>query len=158
MKQGRSGRKAVAVLAVFNVVLLCVSIFCMIRTHRNNQKINQAERAFEYSEIADELVLTLANGQKVELVFGKTAVRILRAYQYEDAKYEILLFVRGYGSRHGHTFQRNNTELLGEFKLHTLLYRIGYKREQTEDLDWDYGRDPRWYVNAASSVIGRCGL
>ncbi len=47
MKQGRSGRKAVVILAVFNVVLLCVSIFCMIRTHQNNQKINQAERAFQ---------------------------------------------------------------------------------------------------------------
>ena len=158
MKQGRSGRKAVAVLAVFNVVLLCVSIFCMIRTHQNNQKINQAERAFQYSETSDKVVLTLADGQKAELVFGQTAVRILRAYQYEDAKYEILLFAREYGSKHGYTFQRNNTELLGEFRLHTLLYRIGYKRAQTGDLDWDYGLDPRWYVNAAGCILGRCGL
>ena len=109
MKQGRSGRKAVVILAVFNVVLLCVSIFCMIRTHQNNQKINQAERAFQYSETSDKVVLTLADGQKAELVFGQTAVRILRAYQYEDAKYEILLFAREYGSKHGYTFQRNNT-------------------------------------------------
>lgn len=63
MKQGRSGRKAVVILAVFNVVLLCVSIFCMIRTHQNNQKINQAERAFQYSETSDKVVLTLADGQ-----------------------------------------------------------------------------------------------
>lgn len=158
MKQGRSGRKAVAVLAVFNVVLLCVSIFCMIRTHGNNERINQAERSFRYLETANDVVLTLSNGREVHMVFGRKAVRILRAYQYEDAKYEILLFAREYGSKYGYTFQRNNTELLGEFKLHTFLYRIGYKQAQTGDLDWDYGSDPRWYVNAASSVIGRCGL
>mgnify|MGYP007005445186 CR=1 FL=1 len=134
MKQGRSGRKAVAVLAVFNVVLLCVSIFCMIRTHRNNQKINQAERAFQYSETSDKVVLTLTNGQKVELVFGKTAVRIIESYRYTESISEILLFVREYGSKHG------------------------YKRAQTGDLDWDYGVDPRWYVNAASRILGRCGV
>ena len=158
MKQGRSGRKAVAVLAVFNVVLLCVSIFCMIRTHRNNQKINQAERAFQYSETSDKVVLTLTNGQKVELVFGKTAVRIIESYRYTESISEILLFVREYGSKHGYTLQRNNTELLGEFRLHTCLYHTGYYQTQTGIFDWDYGVDPRWYVNAASRILGRCGV
>ena len=158
MKQGRSGRKAVAVLAVFNVVLLCVSIFCMIRTHRNTQKINQAERAFQYSETSDKVVLTLANGREAEIVFGKTAVRIIESYRYTESISEILLFVREYGSKHGYTLQRNNTELLGEFRLHTLLYRVGYKRAQTGDLDWDYEADPRWYVNAASRMLGACGI
>lgn len=158
MKQGKSSRKAIAVLAVFNIVLLCVSIFCMIRTHRNNQKINQAERAFQYTETSDKVVLTLKSGREACLVFGKSSVRVLNAYRYEEETHELLVFVRDYAAEQGYQFRRPNTELLGEFRLHTLLYRVGYKREQTGDLDWDYEADPRWYVNAASRMLGSCGI
>lgn len=135
MKQGRSGRKAVAVLAVFDVVLLCVSIFCMLRTPRNNQKINQEERAFQYSETSDKVVLTLKSGREACLVFGESSVRVLNAYRHEEEKHELLVFVRDYAAEQGYQFRRLNTELLGEFRLHTLLYRVGYKRAQTRNLD-----------------------
>ncbi len=158
MKHTKFGRKAVVGLAFFNVLLLCISVFCAWRTHQNNERINRAARAFRYTETAGEVILTLTDGQTAHMIFGATAVRITDSHRYTDSMHELLLFVRAYGAEHGYTFERANTDLLGEFKLHALLYRIGYKRSQTGDLDWDYGRDPRWYVNAASSVIGRCGL
>ncbi len=76
---------------------------------------------------------------------------------YIDAA-EILLFVRRYGQENGVTFARKNTELLGEFTLHKAAYKAGIRRGESENLDWDYGKDRRPLVNAFSKAIGYAGL
>lgn len=144
-------------MIVCNVIMLCISIFCTVRTHNNNERLNQAERDYTSIEQDGEVELTFG-GECVRMVFGSSAVRIYDAYRHTGFLYEILLFVREYAEKHGYEIQRKNTELIGEYKLHTVLYRIGYKRERTGDLDWDYVKDERWYVNVVSSVIGWCGL
>ena len=47
---------------------------------------------------------------------------------------------------------------MGEYRLHNLLYSVGYKREQTGDADVDYVSNSRWYVNVVSSVFGWVGV
>ncbi len=154
------GKKEVLLLLILSVLMLCGSIVCAVLTKKNNDEINQTAKEFKYEEQTDKVILTLTDGRNVRMVFGNEAVKILNSYTYADLKssFEILLFVREYGAKKGIVFERANTELIGEFKLHSILYRLGYRREQTGDLDWDYTKDKRWYVNAASRVIGRSGV
>ncbi len=103
--------------------------------------------------------LTLANGKEVKIRIGESAVRIADSYLYTKGEiYEILSFVRGYVTTQGYEISRDDTELVGEFRLHQFLYEIGYKEEQTKDLDLEYKADSRWYVNVASKIIGWCGF
>lgn len=143
---------------VCNAIMFCISVFCAVRTHKNNERLNRTARNCSYYEQDDEVVLTLSDGSSVCMTFGSSAVRIYDVHRHTEAVFEILLFVREYGEEQGYQVPRKNTELIGEYRLHAVLYGMGYKREQTGDLDWDYMRDERWYVNAVSRVIGRCGL
>ncbi len=103
--------------------------------------------------------LTLANGKEVTIRFGESAAWVADSYLYtKEEIYEILSFVRGYATEQGYEIARDNTELVGEFRLHQFLYEIGYKEEQTKDLDLEYKADSRWYVNVASKIIGWCGF
>ena len=104
--------------------------------------------------------LELSNGNVVEMRFAAKSVRVYDAYKYSDrdSVMEILYFVREYAKENDRQIERTNAELVGEFRLHAALYTVGYQRVQTEDLDWDFVEDTRWYVNAFSELIGRYGL
>lgn len=152
-------KKRIKILMIICNVIVCIlSIVCMIQTCKNNKRLNQAKVGTKYCESGCKVALSLMNGEEVYLTFGAEAVTVIDAYRYEDYKIEILLFVKEYGTRHGYEFKRQNSELLGEYSLHTILYKAGYKREQTGDLDWDYGEDKRWYVNVIGRIIGWMGI
>ncbi len=103
--------------------------------------------------------LTLSSGKEVKIRIGESAAWVADSYLYtKEEIYEILSFVKGYALEKGYDITRKDAELVGEFRLHQFLYEIGYKEEQTKDLDLEYKADSRWYVNVASKIIGWCGF
>ena len=69
-----------------------------------------------------------------------------------------MLFIRFYAEKNGYEVLKSNTQIIGEYRLHNILYTFGYKRAQTSDADIDLVRDGRWYVNAVSTVFGWIGI
>ena len=152
-------RKRLVVFAAVNLLLLFAAIFCMAKTCENNRRINSVSAEFCYTETDDKVTLDLTSGKAVTMKFGKNAVCVYDCYLYDNSDAaEILLFVRRYGRENGVTFARKNTELLGEFTLHKAAYKAGIRRGESENLDWDYGKDSRPLVNALSKTIGYAGL
>ena len=148
------------VLSIINVIILVVSVIGFIGTKKNIQIINQTEDAFEYEESERGRVeLSLNKGERVTILFNETNAEVVGAYQYERPDVvRIIRFIRYYCELHDVEVKRTNSDLWGEYRLHTALYKVGYKRSQTGDANLDYESDKRWYVNALGSVIGWLGI
>mgnify|MGYP001853337310 FL=1 len=154
-------RKAmVIVLTVLNVLLLIGSIVCTALTYRNNKIINSTEQTFAYREEGGGVLLTLQNQEEIRLQFESESVKIIQSYKHNDTEtiFQTVQFVHFYAQGKGYEIERDVTEMYGEIRLHNILYNFGYKRERTGDCDLDYTLDRRWYVNAASKLIGWIGL
>ena len=152
-------KKSLIIFAAINLLLLFAAIFCMVKTCKNNERINSVSAEFRYAETDSKVTLDLTSGKAVAMRFGSNAVCVYDCYLYDNSDAaEILLFVRRYGQENGVTFARKNTELLGEFTLHKAAYKAGIRRGESENLDWDYGKDSRPLVNALSKTIGYAGL
>lgn len=149
------------VLTAVNILLLIASIFCLVRTEQNNKYFNSTNTDFDYYECGNgKAVLTLHEDKEVTLIFGNNSVKVVDAYQTtgREEVVSVVKFIREYTRKQGLEIQRSNTQIMGEYRLHNLLYSVGYKREQTGDADVDYVSDSRWYVNVVSSVFGWVGV
>lgn len=146
-------------LTILNVLLGIASVFCFVGTCRNNRAINTAERDYTYREEGGVVILSFENGE-VTMRFGTDSVEIEESYRFagRERKFAIVLFIRKFAAQKGYEIERDNTELYGELRLHNLLYAFGYAREQTKYCNLDYTSDRRWYVNAASKIIGWTGI
>ena len=113
-----------------------------------------------YRDESGEVMLDLGDYGVAAMKFSKNGVSITDSYLFDNKEClpKIICFVNYYATREGYDIGRSNIELIGEYRLHTILYNIGYKPNQTKTLNWDFNKDPRWYVNTASSFIGWCGL
>lgn len=147
-------------ITVLNILLVLIAIVCIIRISEHNRSINSVKPTFDYTETGNVVHLSTTDHGTVILQFGVGGVSIEDSHLYDSPESiaEILMFVRYYAAKLGYQMSRSNTELIGEYRLHTMLYQVGYKQEQTGTLNWDYDDDPRWYVNTASSVLGALGI
>ena len=147
-------------ITVLNILLLIGSIVCTALTCRNNKIINSTETTFTYREEGGGVLLTLQNKEEIRLQFESDSVKIIQSYKHNDTKtiFQTVQFVRFYAQGKGYEIERDVTEMYGEIRLHNTLYNLGYKRDETGDCDLDYIADKRWYVNAASKVIGWIGI
>ena len=150
----------VIVLTVLNVLLLIGSIVCTVLTYRNNKIINSTETTFAYREEDGGVLLTLQNQEEIRLQFESDSVKIFQSYKHYGTEniFQTVQFVHFYAQGKGYEIERDVTEMYGEIRLHNILYNFGYKRERTGDCDLDYTLDRRWYVNAASKIIGWIGM
>lgn len=150
----------VIVLTVLNVLLLIGNTVCAALTCRNNKIINSTEQTFAYREEGGRVLLTLQNQEEIRLQFESESVKIIQSYKHNGTEtiFQTVQFVRFYAQRKGYEIERDVTEMYGEIRLHNTLYNLGYKRKRTGDCDLDYTADRRWYVNAASKIIGWAGL
>lgn len=61
-----------------------------------------------------------------------------------------------YAIQHKHpecnTFKRSYNSLIAEWRAHNRLYRLGYKRQRTGDVDLNYPL--KWYVELAYRILG----
>lgn len=154
--------KSIGVIAitVLNALFSLFGALCLVNTSENNRLLNAVDTEFVFEETSEGVVLRLSTGKQARLFFHEDSVTVMDAYRY-NGKAEILelvVFVQTYTKAHGLPLTRTTTELIGEYRLHDILYRLNYAREQTCDLDWDYTQDRRWYVNTASCVLGWCGI
>lgn len=154
-------RRWIVVLIVINLLLALLSALCLVGTCLNNRIINDVSQ-IEYRTVnsEDNVCLNVDDENTVVLHFGDDSVRIADSYKVTDrgAMLSVVCFVEDYVWETRGIQTRPKTELYGEFRLHSLLYRFGIEREHTAELDLDYIADKRWYVNAASKIIGWCGL
>ena len=68
---------------------------------------------------------------------------------------EILYDVKHYINQKGlecKTFLRSDKSLIAEWRTHNRLYKLGYKRERTADVDLNYPL--KWYVELAYRILG----
>ena len=154
-------RKVLIIFTVVNLNILILFTVCMLRIRQMHREINAATDEFHYTETANgEVTLNLGDHGIASMKFSKDGVSITDSYLFDNSEClpTILRFVKYYAAREGYEIGRSNIELIGEYRLHTILYEIGYKPKQTKTLNWDFDEDPRWYVNTASSLIGWCGV
>lgn len=153
-------RRSLIVLTVVNILILIMSIYCLIRTTRNCKFINSNASEFVYEEYENgKVILTLEEEKRITLQFGNSSVKVVQSYQAtsREESISVMLFIRYYTRQKGLKVHRSNTQILGEYRLHNLLYTVGYKRAHTGDADIDLVKDKRWYVNVLSSVWGWIG-
>lgn len=154
-------RKFLIIITVINLAILILVSVILVRISWTNQKINSVGNEFFYTDTeSDEVSLDLGDRGNVLIRFAEDGVIIKDSYVYDDREsiLKILCFVRCYSAQKGYEIKRTNTELIGEYRLHTILYSVGYKSEQTGTLNWDFTEDPRWYVNIVSAALGWCGV
>ena len=137
-----------------------MSLGCLIGTARNNKKINDVAENFVYEEENGNVSLRLKNGKEVTIRFNEKSARVYDGYTANGKaeSIEIVSFIRWYAEQKGYEISQAYTEMYGEYRLHNALYWLGYKRKQTGDSDLAYEKDKRWYVSAASKIIGRSGF
>lgn len=154
-------RRSLIVLTAVNVLILVLSIYCLIRTTQNSKFINSFNSEFDYEEYENgKVILTLEEEKRITLQFGNSSVKVVQSYQAtsREESVSVMLFIRYYTHQNGMKVYRSNTQILGEYRLHNLLYTVGYKRAHTGDADIDLVKDRRWYVNIISSVFGWIGI
>lgn len=153
-------RRSLIVLTIVNILILIMSIYCLIRTTQNCKFINSNTSEFVYEEYENgKVILTLEEEKRITLQFGNSSVKVVQSYQAtsREESISVMLFIRYYTRQKGLKVHRSNTQILGEYRLHNLLYTVGYKRAHTGDADIDLVKDKRWYVNVLSSVWGWIG-
>lgn len=130
-------------------------------TKENLEQFNSTENDFDYTDKGQGFVVLILNPKdKVAIEFDETSAIVWDAYRYDDRPMmvKIIRFIRYYCNEHGVKITRENSELWGELRLHTTLYKMGNRQSQTRNADIDYTSDKRWYVNIMSSVLGRMGI
>lgn len=153
--------KGFIVLTIVNLILLILILIGYIETSENLKIFNSTEDAFDYEEKEEgEVELALTKGKKVTVLFYETNVEIREAYRFTDKEevIGIIRFIRFYCEEKGVKITRENSDLWGEMRLHTALYKIHYKTSQTSDANIDYESDKRWYVNAVAGILGWIGI
>ena len=153
--------KFLIIFTVVNLTILILLTVCMLRIREMHREINAATDEFHYTETTNgEVNLNLGDHGIASMKFSKDGVSITDSYLFDNSECfpTIFRFVKYYAAREGYEIGRSNIELIGEYRLHTILYEIGYKPKQTKTLNWDFDEDPRWYVNTTSSLIGWCGI
>ena len=142
------------------LILICLTVG-VFRISAMNRNINAVGNEFDYTETeSGEVTLDLGAHGIASMKFSKDGVSIRNAYLFDNSEClpQVLRFVKYYAAQEEYEIGRSNSELIGEYRLHTILYNIGYKPDQTGTLNWDFGEDPRWYVKTASTVLGWCGV
>ncbi len=154
-------RRSLIVFTVVNIMLFLMSLYCLIKTTQNNKIFNSIDTEFDYEECGySKVILSLEKGKKVTLVFGNNSVKVVDSYQATSKRdsISVMMFIRYYAEKRGYVVLRSNTQIMGEYRLHNILYTFGYKKEQTSDADIEFVKDRRWYVNMVSSVCGWIGI
>lgn len=152
-------KRSIIILTITNLILLLMSTACFVGTSINNKVINSVQQEFTYREEQGKVVLMIKDDEEVVIRFGKNSAKIMDSYTFIDreSEFAIVLFIKEYAFENGYSVVRDVTELYGELRLHNILYSLGVQASHTKDCDLDYAADARWYVNAASKVIGWSG-
>ena len=97
-------------------------------------------------------------GEKYEIIFGKTSVRVVDSYKVKDRadRLRIIKAIQYEVSAQGLS-TRETTSMEGEWLFHNIAY-VTCGIEQAKDVDLEYEKDERWYVVLVSEILGITGL
>ncbi len=146
---------------VLNSIILVVSILGYIGTTENLIQFNSTDNIFEYAETErGRVILTLDRQRRVNITFHKSNAEVADAYLFSERSdvIKIICFIRYYCEIHEIRLKRTNSDLYGEYRLHTILYDVDYNRAHTKNANIDYEKDDRWYVTATGKIIGWLGF
>ena len=130
-------------------------------TTENLKIFNSADNTFHFTERERGRVeLFLNQKDSVTLEFEETSVKVFKAYRYDGRSemVKIIRFIRYYSDKNGFKISRTNSDFWGELRLHTALYKMGYREEHTLNAEIDFDKDDRWYVNVVGKVLGWIGI
>lgn len=152
------GYRFIKIWAIVCTALLLITLFCWIRSLEVINLFVHAQPQ-RYEETEGKVVVTLPSQNVYTLSFAKHSVCIdpCGGASRNDVLH-LIAFLKGYAAKRELPIKRSTVELIGEYRLHTILSNIGYKMKQTNKADLDYIQDARWYVNAFSKAIGIVGL
>lgn len=147
-------------LAVTSLLVAFTAALWLFEIGKPNHSTYSVKSSFNYVEGTDEVYLYTTDNQTVTLQFYEDEVVIKDSYLFDNPNSisEILSFVKYYTAKQGYEITRSDAELIGEYRLHTILFTAGYKQERTGTLNWNYVSDPHWYVNVTSNVLGWLGI
>lgn len=97
-------------------------------------------------------------GEKYEIIFGKTSVRVVDSYKVKDRadRLRIIKAIQYELSAQGLS-TRETTSMEGEWLFHNIAYAT-CGIEQAKDVDLEYKKDERWYAVLISEILGVTGL
>ena len=163
--EGADNRKnkqkgVIGVITLVNALFLLISLLCWTGTYLRNKALNEYGQGYSYQQQGNIVVLDLGDETNVELRFGKSCVKIVDAYRVSTLKdqAQVILFIQDYLHNQDKSLSRKITDCVGEYRLHCKLYQCGYEVARTKDVDLEYERDMRWYVNVCSRLLGFTGL
>ncbi len=140
------------------LLLLAILSFSLARAVQTVYEIRMYE-PIPYTKADGKAIVALPSGRNAVLSFEKDHVSISPSAgtTYRDA---VMLagFIKGDAQTEAITPTRSTTEWIGEYRLHTLLSDLDCQTEHTEQADIEYDADKRWYVNAASFMLGFFGI
>ena len=159
-KRKNKQRGVIGVITLVNALFLLISLLCWTGTYLRNKALNEYGQGYSYQQQGKIVVLYLGEDVRVELQFGENSVKITNAYCVSTIKDQtrVILFIQQYLDKQNRPLMRTVTDCLGEYRLHCKLYKWGYEEERTKDVDLEYERDTRWYVNVCSRLLGFTGL
>lgn len=148
------------VITLVNALFLLLGLLCWTGTYLRNKDLNEYGQRYSYQEQGNVVVLDLGDKISVELQFGRSSVKIVDAYRVSTRREQtqVILFIQAYLHNQNKSLPRSITDCVGEYRLHCMLYQCGYKVARTKDVDLEYEKDPRWYVNVCSRLLGLTGL
>ena len=149
-----------SVITLINALFLLLGLLCWTGTYLRNKALNEYGQGYSYQQQGNVVILDLGDEINVELHFGKSSVKIVDAYRVstKNEQTQIILFIQSYLQSQDKSLSRMITDYVGEYRLHCKLYQCGYEVARTKDVDLEYERDPRWYVNVCSRLLGWTGL
>ncbi len=154
-------KRLLIVITALNVVFLIVSIVACVMTNKRNAAINKIGEDFSYVECGGGTVLLEMEGGRVATcMFKNSFVRVMDANLYVATEdyCKIIKFIYEYSKKHGIEIVREPSSMIGELRLHHIMFELGYKKERARDADLEYRGDVRWYVTLASDVVGWLGI
>lgn len=143
-------RKFILVMTGVNLLILICFTVCMFRISEMNRSINAAGDEFEYTESeSGEVTLDLGAYGIASMRFAKDGVSIKESHLYDNSEClpKVLRFIRYYAVREGYEIARSNTELIGEYRLHTIL--------RTFNMSLIDKKAFFWYNHISSEIIRR---
>ena len=138
-------------IVCFSLVNFIVNIVMINGTDK------QGFRAYDTTK--NEITYKHTLGKDTKIIFGDESVKIVDSHELNrKERLEILCFIVYCFKEKEIPCSRTIQNLEGELITHNLLYKVHYKRDNTQDADLDYTKDKRWYVNTTTIIMQILGL
>lgn len=144
---------------ILSIILFILSSFCFYQTSKNVQFLNEQNSSF-YHMNGSNVCINLSSGKRVSFALRDNVAIVYDSFQCDTKEdcIKVVLAIKEVAKKKELLISRANSDLIGELRLHNFLYKLGYRTNHTKNADLEYIKDHRWYVNAASRLIGWMGI